>query len=143
MIGLVLALCAWFMLTCLLPGDLHEQLDPPGPVLKFSFAEGNTTWRLSTYGHVVLATGTLDWPMFSWKALSLSAKLGADGNTTLIATAGGRRLTSVSAKLSAHARRPATLGHAINSAASLSEWEDLRLLPVQTATVEEAHLQTK
>ena len=74
------------------PGDLHEQLDPPGPVLRFTFAEGNTTWRLSTYGHVVLATGTLDWPMFSWKALSLSAKLGADGNTTLIASAGGQQI---------------------------------------------------
>lgn len=108
--------------------DLHELLNPPGPLLKFTFADGNTTWRLSTYGHNVLGTGTVDWPIFSWKALGLSAKLGADGNTTVVATAGGQQLASVSVKLSVQARGFAAFGQSINPAAPLSEWDDLRLL---------------
>jgi hypothetical protein len=111
------------------PSDLHEELAPGGPLLKFTFEAGKTTWSLQHSRPIkVLAEGQLDWPIFSWKTVSLSAKRGADGNATLTARAGGKQLASVSVTLSPYAwRGPAAFGQAINEAAPFSEWDNMTI----------------
>jgi hypothetical protein len=114
------------------PADLHQKLAPHGPLLKFTFEAGMTTWSLQHARPIeVLAEGQVDWPIFSWETVSLSAKRGAGGNTTLTAFAGVKQLASVSVKLSPYARRgPAAFGQAINRAAPLSEWDNMTIRSV-------------
>ena len=114
------------------PSDLHMKLEPPGPVLKFTFEGRKTTWTLQHSKPVkVLAEGQVDWKIFSWETVSLSAKRGAGGNTTLTARAGGKQLASVSVKLSPYASRgPAAFGQAINSDAPFSDWDNMTLRKV-------------
>ena len=101
-------------------------------MLKFTFETGKTTWSLQHSWPVrVLAEGQLEWPIFSWKTVSLSAKNGTVGNTTLTARVGGKQLANVSVQLSPYSwRGPAAFGHAISAATPFSEWDDMTIRKV-------------